>query len=193
MTPYRIDKKTSTQEVYDLRNFKKKGNFYIMGDIDETIPINIIAPLQLTIENKIASDDTSPIKVYITSNGGWVDMAFDIVGLFEHAKAHGIPIHTYVMSAAYSAGSIIAVAGSVRFVTRRASHLIHYPRGSDYSDSPVMAQRNLDWYKFLSEEMIVLYEKYCKIPNLREKLLTDNYMVHGPELLKFKVADKYYD
>lgn len=188
----RVDKRSNDSKE-DLRNFKKNGSFYIYGEFDETIPINILAPLQSTIDKRLTTNDGTPIKVFINSQGGLLDYAYELVGLFEYSKSKRIPIHTYVLSSAFSAASIVAVAGSVRFATKRTAHLIHYPRGADYSDTPEMAMRNTKWYEFISNEMVAHYEKYCSIPDLRNKLMIDNYLVFGKELTKYKMIDKYYE
>lgn len=169
----------------DIRlNFSDGNKFYIFGDIDESIPEFIIAPMLRYIEDNSTFRAPKGIDVYISSDGGLWDYAQDIISVFDIALFKGIKVNTIVTSHAYSAASLIAVCGHHRVAYKNASHLIHYARGSDFSHNDIMAQRNLESTKFSNNAIVNIYRKNTKLKNIDKLLLADNYMVHGAEALK---------
>lgn len=172
-------------------NFVKEGRFYIFGEINESIPESIIAPLISEINRKAREKKPLPIEIYINSTGGYLSFAFDIITQFDIAEKKGVPIYTYVTASACSAASLIAVCGHKRFVGQRAYHLLHFARGADYSHNPVMIDRNAENFKFLQSELVKIYEKKTKLKDVASKLLPDNFMVNGSkDLIKFGLADE---
>lgn len=172
-------------------NFINNGKFFICGDIDDTLPEQIIAPFIREVELKSKLKNPSPIEIHITSNGGSVNFAFDLITQIEKAKRLGVPVHTYVTSCVCSAGSLIACVGHKRFVSKRAYHLLHFARGWEYSHNPVMSQRNAENWKWMQKELVDIYKQYTKIKNIEDKLLADNYMVNGgKELIRLGLADE---
>lgn len=178
-----------TQQVKE--NFVRNGMFFICGEIDETLPYTIIAPLIREIKKRMIQTNPQPIEFYITSDGGYLDMAFDLITWFEHAKNCGVEIHTYVTSVAFSAASLIAVSGHHRFGSVRAYHGLHFARGYEYSHNPLMSDRNNENMKFLQAELIKVYQNRTKLEDIEGKLIADNFMVNGGEdLLKFGLIDE---
>lgn len=172
-------------------NFRdSNGTYYINGDIDDTIPKEIIAPLVKDIEIAKNLIEKKPIRFFITSSGGSAYTAFDLIAQFEYAKKLGVPIHTIVTSFAASAASIIAVSGHVRFASRRACYLLHYARCFQYSHNPIMTERNTVNLNFVQKELEEIYKKRTKIKGVASKMLADNYMINGiDELIKNGVVD----
>jgi ATP-dependent protease ClpP protease subunit len=176
----------------DIRqNFHHHGRFYIFGDIDETIPEMITAPLVEEIINRSKTLEKESIQIFITSNGGRLDYAFDLVAAFDMAKTMGIVIETIVPSTACSAGSLIAICGHHRIVSERTYHLLHFAKNWDYSHNPEMSKRNHENLAFLNKQMIKLYEERTKVKDVKEKMLADNFMINGgKELIKQGLADQ---
>ncbi len=173
------------------QNFVSDGNFFINGDIDDTIAKNIIAPLINEINIRRAQATPAPIKVFVTSYGGYVKDAFDIISWFDYAKKVGVPIHTYVTSVAFSAGSLIAVSGHKRFASVRAYHGLHFARGSDYAHNPEMADRNAENFKWMQAQLVKIYKENTKLKDIEKLLLADNYMINGgSNLLKYGLIDE---
>ncbi len=172
-------------------NFAEGNNFYIFGGIDETIPKAIIVPFINALtkqENKATKDE---FHIYITSPGGRVDFGFDLITQMELAKTKGVVVNTYVSSMACSCGSLIAVAGEKRFVSKRAYHLLHFSRGWDYSHNPIMAERNLENGNWMQNEIVAHYKKYTKLKSIPAKLIADNYMINGAaDLIANGLADE---
>lgn len=170
-------------------NFLRDGNVYLFGEIDETIPENVIAPLVRLVTERELDKDPKPITIFISSDGGDAYYALDLISIIESCRGK-VQINTMVTSHAFSAASMIAVCGHKRFATRWASHLVHYPRSWDFSHNPEMAEINVDALKFLTSEMLNIYKQRTKIKDLDKKLISDNYIVSGKELVKVGLVDK---
>ena len=56
-----------------------------------------------------------PIKLYINSNGGAIDDMWSLIDIMLNSKT---PIYTYCTGYAMSAGFLIFLAGSKRFMTK---------------------------------------------------------------------------
>lgn len=173
------------------QNFFIDGNFFINGNIDESIAKNIIAPLINEINIRSRHKTPMPINFYITSYGGFVKDAFDIISWFDYAKKVGVPIHTYVTSVAFSAGSLIAVSGHKRFASVRAYHGLHFARGGQYAHNPDMADRNVENFKWMQSQLVQIYKSTTKLKDIEKLLLADNYMINGgANLLKYGLIDE---
>jgi ATP-dependent protease ClpP protease subunit len=173
------------------QNFVDNGNFFINGNIDDSIAKNIIAPLVNEINIRSKAKIAAPINFYVTSHGGYVKDAFDIISWFDYAKKLGVPVHTHVTSVAFSAGSLIAVSGHKRFASVRAYHGLHFARGSNYAHNSEMADRNTENFKWQQSQLIKIYRDKTKLKNIEKLLIADNYMINGgDDLLKFGLIDE---
>jgi ATP-dependent Clp protease protease subunit len=70
-----------------------------------------------------ALDDTAPIDLYISTQGGWPDAAFTVVDAIRMIDA---PVNTWAMGGCYSAGALILAAGTGRrYSTDSAIVMVH--------------------------------------------------------------------
>lgn len=178
---------------------KVKNTYAIYGEITEEAGIHIIPSLHNAIETEAHKQNPSPIKFFIASPGGDLSVTLDIIALFEYAKKLKVPIHTYVLSYAASAASMIAMCGHKRYVTSRSYHLIHYARIGTYSDNPDMAERNHENMKFIQDMILKIYSENAnvkqllkdkKAKSLGDLIKTDSYILYPNELIKYKFADE---
>ena len=177
----------------DSQNWAVGNNFYIFDGVDDSFPRDIIAPFIEAAEKQRGKAEPQTLHLWITSPGGYVKYGFDLIAHMERAVADGIPVYTYVTSEACSCGSLIAVAGSKRFIGERAYHLLHFMRGADYAHNPIMLERNYENGKFWQQKLVEIYRKYTKIKDIEEKLLADNYMVNGAKAcIKLGIADETF-
>lgn len=174
-------------------NFFDK-HFYIHGDFDESISTNIIPKLIDEIEAKRNQKDAT-IKFFIASNGGSSFMLENILAHVERAKSLGIIVETYVFSHAYSAGSVLACAGSFghRYIGESAEHLLHLPRtGTGCVSTDLQLDRNVERAKRHFNRSRARYKKYAKVKNLTKMLKDDDYFLYGQEIIDNGLADKFY-
>lgn len=165
-------------------NFSDGNKFYIFGDIDESIPEMILAPLYRRIDDLSALKTPPAIDVFISSDGGYANYALDVISAFDVARFKGVRINTIVTSNAGSAASLIAVCGHHRVASSYATFLLHFARSMDYAHNPDMAERNLASRKFLDKQIVGMYKAHTKIKDIEKKFLADNYMIHGGKELK---------
>lgn len=171
-----------------------RNTFYI-GEFDGQMEESLMIPLALAVKQQSNLVD-GRLDMFVNSYGGNANIAFTVVELMEMAKREGVIVRTMVTSAAYSAGSIIAVAGSPgeRYIAKGAQHLAHYgfaPRGED--STPLQAQRNHAATQVFFKQVVAHYNKYCDIPNLEENLLEDDWYITSVQAKRWGLADQYLD
>lgn len=101
-------------------------NTFFINDVDDNLERDIVVPLIREIEKQSKLKD-GRIDLWVNSYGGYAHLAFQIVSLMELAKRNGVLVRTMVSSLAYSAGSVIAIAGTPghRYIDKDAEHLLH--------------------------------------------------------------------
>lgn len=174
--------------------FDGKQSFYI-GDFDDEMERDLIVPLTVAIRQQVLLKD-GRLDFFINSNGGYASVAFTVVELMELAKAEDVVIRTIVTSAAYSGGSIVAVAGTpgYRYIAKDAKHLAHYGWASTGGDStPTQVVRNSGYKSDFFKQVLGHYNKYCEIPDLETNLADDNWWIPAAKAKKWRMADHYID
>lgn len=167
----------------------KDNNFFIFGDIDEEFNDIILPAFIESIFANLELKKPDPINLFIKTYGGSRDMAWEMISWIEKAKKNKCPIDTYVNSHVASAGSLIAVCGSTRYVSQRASHLLHYASGWNYSNNPELSKRQLEADIFEQNEITRIYSENTKLTDIPNKLKHDYYILGGKNLIKYGLAD----
>jgi ATP-dependent protease ClpP protease subunit len=111
--------------------------------------------------NYIFKIEPKPIKLYITSHGGSIYQVFSVI---DTIKQITIPVHTIVKGIAASAGTLLSLAGSKRFITKNSYMLIHELRSGSWGK-----------YSFLKDN-------YDNCTNLMEHI--KNYYIENTKLTK---------
>lgn len=171
-----------------------RNTFYI-GEFDGAMEEALVIPLALAVKQQANLKD-GRLDMFINSYGGNANIAFHVVELMEMAKREGVVVRTMVTSAAFSAGSIIAVAGTPgeRYIAREAQHLAHYGFASGGEDTtPLQAARNHVRKQTFFKQVFNHYQKYCDIPNLEENLMEDDWYITAVQAKRWKMADQYLD
>ena len=99
-----------------------------------------------------------PIYLHITTNGG--DLLAGFYG-YDKIKSSLAPIHTIIEGCVASAGSLLSIAGSTRYITPNSHLLIHQLRTGLYGtyDNLVDEKLNCD---HLMSKLLNLYYDNCK-------------------------------
>lgn len=172
--------------------FDGTNTFYI-GEFDGNVE-ELAMPLTRVIKNQAERVD-GHVDLFITSYGGNADVCQHFVELVEIGKAHGVTMRTIVPSAAYSAGSYLAVAGTKgeRYIGRSAQHLVHYGQIGGASSTPTQQERNGAYHSHFFKQTLSHYKKYCDIPDLEKHLSDDGFFILANKCLRWGLADKYLD
>jgi ATP-dependent protease ClpP protease subunit len=102
-----------------------EDNTFFIGDFDDSLEQQVIVPLTQEIR-KQSELKNGVIDLYINSIGGYLHLVNHMTELVELAKASGVVVRTIVPDMAFSAGSMLAITGTVgeRYIGKRAEHLI---------------------------------------------------------------------
>lgn len=156
---------------------------------------NIIIPLTHCVKQQAEIRD-GRIDMYVNSYGGNANLLMHVIELMELAKRHDVVIRTIVTSAAYSAGSMVAVAGTPgeRYIAKNAMHLVHYgATGASNESTPTQASRKHNADQIMFNMVLNHYRKYCDIPNLEDNIQDDNWYIKATEAKRWNMADQYLD
>lgn len=174
---------------------RRDGNRFYIGNFDDSLR-GIESELRDEIERQARWGKGGMIEFYIGSNGGDAMLLFRIVELVEMAKRRGVVVRTLVLSHAYSAGSVLAVAGTKgeRYIARVAEHLPHYGTFGGYRNStPTQVERTTEHLKRWTEKIVEHYKRHCSIPDLEEHLKDDLFFITAEQAIEWGLADKYTD
>lgn len=167
-------------------------NVFFIGDFDDSMESELLIPLTREIQNQ-RNAEIPRIDLYINSVGGNLYLLQHLVELVEKAKSCNIAVRTIVMSMAFSAGSMLAITGSERYISKSAEHLIHYGNGGYASATPVQAKRQSDRMNREFKYAVNHYNKYSNVPDLENHMSDDNFYVTAPNCIKWGLADFYWD
>lgn len=121
-----------------LNEYLKDNVIFLDTEIDRESQVQFCHQLRKLAEQELTKpkEEQKPIKVRISSFGGWVISLFAITSYMEYYKEKGIIIETYCDGFCCSAGAKILMCGSKghRYSTRRALILVHQTQfnGSGY-------------------------------------------------------------
>ena len=167
---------------------------FFIGDFDDSLEDRVLIPLTKEIINQ-STLSNGRIDLYINSVGGYVHLVSHMVELVEIAKQQGVTVRTIVPDMAFSAGSALAVTGTVgeRYIAKKAEHLIHYGQIMSFETTPEQIKRFTAWKDRKFKANLEHYKKYCDIPDLDKHILDDGFFVTAPQAIKWGMADKYMD
>lgn len=171
-------------------------NVFFLSDFDDNMEANIV--LALTREIQKQRKYANPrIDLYINSFGGYKHLVYQMISLVEIAKREDIVVRTIVPDVAYSAGSILAVAGTPgeRYIEKTGEHLIHYGSTGSMETTPEQAARNFAQKQSSFRSILNTYKKYTNIPHdeLDRLMSDDSAFIPAPKCLKWGIADKYME
>lgn len=171
-----------------------EGNTFFINDVDDNLEMSIVIPMIKEIENQSRLKN-GYIDIWVNTHGGYAHLAFQVVSFMELAKRNDIIVRTMINSIAYSAGSIIACAGSPghRYIERDAEHLLHLGTTGSGESTVQQLERNHAQKSGHFKRIFNHYNKYANVPNLEDSLSDDSYFVNAAKCIKFGLADKYMD
>jgi ATP-dependent protease ClpP protease subunit len=171
-----------------------EDNTFFIGDFDDSLEQQVIVPLTQEIR-KQSELKNGVIDLYINSIGGYLHLVNHMTELVELAKASGVVVRTIVPDMAFSAGSMLAITGTVgeRYIGKRAEHLIHYGQIMSFETTEQQIDRFTAHKKRIFKGNLDHYKKYCNVPNLDQQMLDDGFFVTAKEAIKWGMADKYMD
>lgn len=112
-------------DMLQLKNYKAR-RVYVNGEIDSYLADDVVRMiLQYNVEdaeNGCKPEERTPIRLYLTSNGGDVVSGFKLIDVITSSVT---PVHIINFGQQYSMGFLIGLAGHKRYATQNATYLMH--------------------------------------------------------------------
>ena len=112
-------------DMLQLKNYKAR-RVYVNGEIDSYLADDVVRMiLQYNVEdaeNGCKPEERTPIRLYLTSNGGDVVSGFKLIDVITNSVT---PVHIINFGQQYSMGFLIGLAGHKRYATQNATYLMH--------------------------------------------------------------------
>lgn len=93
---------------------------YLTGDISSNTALVFFQQIMTLI----SEDNTLPIKVFISSNGGEINAGLQIINTIESSPA---PIHTICLGRCFSMAAVILACGKQRYILQDSEVMLHEP------------------------------------------------------------------
>ena len=173
-----------------------EGNVFFLADFDDNMESTIVLPLirEIQLQRRLAEPC---IDLYINSFGGYKHLVFQLISLVETAKREGVIVRTIVPDIAYSAGSVLAIAGSEgeRYIERGAEHLIHYGSTGSLESTPEQLERNTRQKHGNFKKILNHYRKYTNMEHdeLDRLMNDDSAFIPANKCIKWGLADNYME
>jgi ATP-dependent protease ClpP protease subunit len=170
------------------------GPVFYLTDFDDAMEGNIVVALTREIQAQ-RMFKKGHIDLWINSFGGYGHLVDHLIELVEIAKRDGVKVRTMVPAVAFSAGSMLAIAGTPgeRYISRGGEHLIHYGSIGSVETTPEQIARFTAYKTRNFKAALSHYKKYANVPDLDNHMLDDGFFVPAQKALKWKLADQYLD
>ena len=172
-------------------NFVKDGKVYILGPFDRSISQSVIPDFMNLIGSECMTKDSS-IPIYINSYGGYASELLSLLSIIDLARAADIKIITFNLGVAFSCGSLLAVYGDKRYMSRHATNLMHLGSIESKSETLLQIERNRNYDKAFFNKIIGIYEDHTKMKRAEiEKALSDDcFYLDAKQCLKKGLCDE---
>lgn len=178
------------QKTHETYEFYKR-NIYIYEDITGELAESVYKQIDFynTVDDldEVPLEKRKPINIIINSPGGSVYAAYTIIDKMKSSKT---PIYTYNIGYAFSAGCLISICGTKRFVSKHGYFLIHQGAGH-CSDEAGKVMDFMLHYKTVLKQMkeTVLENTNISEKEYDEKIREDLYLT-ADEALKMGLVDE---
>ena len=175
----------------NLNYMDKDGNFYILGEFDESISEQVVPNLVKKINEEDGKPDAK-IFFYINSNGGLCHELYNLLALIDIAKQKGIKIYTVITGRAYSCGSMLAIHGDHRAIYKYGTHLMHLGEAGTINHTFKQLERETSFVKEHFENIVKMYVDNTNIPEkqIREMLLDDSCFLNAQQCKELGLVDE---
>jgi ATP-dependent protease ClpP protease subunit len=166
--------------------------FYSEIDRDSTFTLNSLirdAELYCMTTSFKLKIDPIPIYLHINSNGGGIYAAFTTI---DAIVACSVPVHSIIEGSTASAGTLISVVCTKRYIQPNAYMLIHQLSSGLWGKMNEIE----DEYKNLSELMVrikQIYKDHSKIPRKElSDLLKHDLWLNSEKSIKYGLVDELW-
>lgn len=131
------------------------------------------------------------LQFFINSPGGDVSVMKSIMSLMNIARLNDITIETYVLGMAYSAASILAAYGDIRYMTKYAQHLIHFGMVPSFATKYSEIEKIMQQTKEHADQLNAIYLENTELSKekLSELQNDERGFLNADDCLKYKLCD----
>ena len=131
--------------------------------------------------------DPTPIYLHLTTNGGQIHAAFSVIDCIRQL---GVPVYTVVDGFVASAGTLISMCGTKRFMNPNAYMLIHELR-SEFWGKMTDIEEEIQNLKKTMDHVMGLYVEHTKLTRTQlEKILKRDAIWNAEECLRKGLVDE---
>lgn len=181
--------KSSSSSVRSQQN-----HVYFCDDINSQTAMSLCHELRnVELTNKLLSVSYNfpiqPIFLHLTTNGGEIHAAFSIVDCIKNLS---VPVHTVVDGFVASAGTLVSLAGSKRYITQNSYMLLHELRSGVWGKMSSI-EEEMENLKKIMEHITSYYTTNTKLSKRSlDKLLTKDVIWNADECISKGVIDEIY-
>lgn len=133
-------------------------------------------------------EERTPIKIYIYSPGGGLDMAKALIEMIKISKT---PVYTYALGMCASAASMIFLSGHKRFATKNAYWLFHQGSCQNIGGSYQEVQSFMEDYKKQVAELETFYKENTTYdPEYIEEKLKGDWYIYKDEAVEHGIVNE---
>ena len=184
----------NTEQMQGASSIRLSENrIFFYDDItnESVLDLNkVLIEVDLKLQNtkNILGDCFDPtIHLHLKTDGGEIFSAITTLDLIPTLKSK---VYTYVDGCVASAGTLISVAGTKRFMGKNAYLLIHQLSGEMYgkfSEMEDQMENSANLMKFIKN----VYKQYTKIPMKKlDELLKRDLWLSSKECLDYGIVDE---
>lgn len=175
---------------YTPRNYMADSVVYIQDEITEENCAFLIGDMHKYVMSDENIDKS--LNIVINSPGGSAVVMTQISSIITMAKLRNIRVITWVLGYAASAGSLIAVQGDERWMSRNAFHMIHF--GSIWENFTKESElvKSLKFNQEYTKRMQKIYLDNCpnlSVEKLKELEEDEQGRLWADECLKLGICD----
>jgi len=184
----------SDEEEHSHDVYREENHIYFYTDIDRTTISQLNMLLREAEEYCIVMGlrlrlDSIPIYLHIYSNGGYIYSAFSAIDLIESLK---VPVYSVIEGATASAGTLISIICTKRFIRPLGHMLIHQLSSACWGKMTEIT----DEYNNIKDVMKKLQALYLKHTKLNTKKLNDllrhDLWLDADQSIAYGLVDELY-
>ena len=166
------------------------GIIYVFADIDDNIQYEIMAKTKSILKyrehkNKNIGD---PINLIINSDGGNVHSAF---GIIDYINTLDVPVNTISIGRAFSAGSLILIAGTgIRLASKNSSIMFHEISADHFGKTSDLRANTTHLNDLENNALEILKSKSNKPREWWAEKITKDFYMSAQHAIELGVIDK---
>jgi len=171
-----------------------KNHVYFYSEVDRDSTYELINCLRESEKYCLrlchdTSIESIPIYLHISSYGGCVDSALNVI---DHIRASKYPVYTIIEGYTASSGTLISVVGKKRFMRPNASMLIHQI-SSGFWGKMIELEDQIANLKQVTLKIKRIYKKNTKIPKKQLiTLLKHDLMLNAAKCIELGLVDEMW-